>query len=74
MILANKNRAANRLLSAFPAIMCYWYKFSHDGVEIDCTSDEASLGGHFLRLLNGTSPSGTARTCYGCIINFICRA
>ena len=49
--------AANRLLAAFPAIMCYWYKFSHDGVEIDCTSDEASLGGHFLRLLNGTSPS-----------------
>ena len=37
--------------------MVYWYKFSHDGVEIDCTSDEESIGGHFLRLLNGSTPS-----------------
>ena len=49
--------AANRLLAAFPAIMCYWYKFSHDGEEISCVTDEESLGGHFLRLLNGTTPS-----------------
>jgi 2-methylcitrate synthase len=54
---SEQNQAANRLLAAFPAIMCYWYKFSHDGVEIDCTSTEDSLGGHFLRLLNGESPS-----------------
>jgi 2-methylcitrate synthase len=49
--------AANRLLAAFPAIMCYWYKFSHEGIEIDCVTDEDSLGGHFLKLLNGTTPS-----------------
>jgi len=54
---SHQERAANRLLATFPAIMCYWYKFSHDGVEIDCTSNEDSLGGHFLRLLNGESPS-----------------
>ncbi|NQY33849.1 MAG: 2-methylcitrate synthase [Alteromonadaceae bacterium] len=52
-----QNKAANRLLAAFPAIMCYWYKFSHDGVEIDCQTDEDSIGGHFLKLLNGESPS-----------------
>lgn len=52
-----QNQAANRLLSAFPAIMCYWYKYSHEGIEIDCNSDEDSLGGHFLRLLNGSAPS-----------------
>jgi len=52
-----QHKSANRLLAAFPAIMCYWYKYSHDGVAIDCTSDEKSLGGHFLRLLNGQSPS-----------------
>lgn len=52
-----QNRAANRLLAAFPAIMCYWYKFSHEGVEIDCVTDEDSIGGHFLHLLNGTAPS-----------------
>ncbi|PKH55963.1 2-methylcitrate synthase [Shewanella sp. Choline-02u-19] len=54
---SEQNTSANRLLAAFPAIMCYWYKFSHDGVEIDCVTDEASIGGHFLHLLNGKAPS-----------------
>ena len=49
--------AANRLLAAFPAIMCFWYKYSHEGIEIDCMSNEPSLGGHFLKLLTGESPS-----------------
>lgn len=49
--------AANRLLSAFPAIMCYWYRFSHEGIEIDCQTNEDSIGGHFLKLLSGKSPS-----------------
>ena len=53
--------AANRLLAAFPAIMCYWYRYSHDGVEIDCTSDENGLGGHFLALLTGKTPSDLHR-------------
>ena len=26
---------AERLMAAFPAIMCYWYRFTHDGVRID---------------------------------------
>jgi 2-methylcitrate synthase len=56
-----QNTAANRLLAAFPAIMCYWYRYSHDGVEIDCTTDEDSLGGHFLALLNGVTPSDLHR-------------
>ncbi|MCW3172028.1 bifunctional 2-methylcitrate synthase/citrate synthase [Shewanella subflava] len=52
-----QQQAANRLLAAFPAIMCFWYRYSHDGVEIDCVTDEDSLGGHFLKLLNGETPS-----------------
>lgn len=48
---------ADRLLAIFPAIMCYWYRFSHDGVRIECMTDEDSLGGHFLRLLHGKKPS-----------------
>jgi len=54
---SEQNKASNRLLAAFPAIMCYWYKYSHDGVEIDCMTDEDSLGGHFLKLLTGETPS-----------------
>jgi 2-methylcitrate synthase len=58
---SQQTTAANRLLAAFPAIMCYWYRFSHEGVEIDCTTDEASIGGHFLKLLNGKTPSAQHR-------------
>ena len=48
---------AERLMAAFPAIMCYWYRFTHDNVRIDCTSSEDTLGGHFLALLHGKTPS-----------------
>jgi 2-methylcitrate synthase len=54
---SQQNTAANRLLAAFAAIMCYWYRFSHEGVEIDCKTDEDSIGGHFLKLLTGKTPS-----------------
>jgi 2-methylcitrate synthase len=54
---SEQNKASNRLLATFPAIMCYWYKYSHDGVEIDCVTDEDSIGGHFLKLLTGDTPS-----------------
>ncbi|MFT5923272.1 MAG: 2-methylcitrate synthase [Paraglaciecola sp.] len=54
---SQQNTASNRLLAAFPAIMCFWYKYSHDGVEIDCTTDEDSISGHFLKLLTGDTPS-----------------
>ena len=54
-------QASNRLLAAFPAMMVYWYKFSHEGVEIDCVTDEDSIGGHFLKLLNGKTASALHR-------------
>ncbi|MFW0755814.1 bifunctional 2-methylcitrate synthase/citrate synthase [Pseudomonas sp. H11T01] len=47
----------DRMLGAFPAIMCYWYRFSHEGLRIDCVTDEESIGGHFLHLLHGKKPS-----------------
>jgi 2-methylcitrate synthase len=58
---SSQHSSANRLLAAFPAIMCYWYRFSHQGIEIDCNTDEDSLAGHFLALLNGQSPSAQHR-------------
>lgn len=48
---------AERLVAAFPAIMCYWYRFTHDNVRIDCSSSEDTLGGHFLALLHDKKPS-----------------
>lgn len=54
---SQQTHASNRLLAAFPAIMCFWYRYSHEGVEIDCVTDQNSLGGHFLKLLNGKTAS-----------------
>lgn len=49
--------AADRLLGAFPSIICYWYKFSHEGVRIETETDDDSIGGHFLHMLHGKKPS-----------------
>ena len=48
---------ADRLLSVFPAIVVYWYRYSHDGVRIDTETDEDGVGAHFLRMLHDHSPS-----------------
>ena len=32
---SDQQDAADRLLATLPAIMCYWYRFSHDGVRIE---------------------------------------
>jgi 2-methylcitrate synthase len=49
--------ATDRLLALFPAIMCYWYQFSHHGKRIDCDTGEPSISAHFLHLLHGKAPS-----------------
>jgi 2-methylcitrate synthase len=49
--------AADRLLAAFPSIINYWYRFSHDGVRIEEATDDDSIAGHFLHTLLGEAPS-----------------
>ncbi|WP_043318052.1 2-methylcitrate synthase [Microbulbifer sp. HZ11] len=48
---------ANRLLAAFPSIICYWYRYSHEGVRIETETDDDSIGGHFLHMLRGEKPN-----------------
>ncbi len=50
--------ATERMLALFPAIICYWYRFSHDGVRID-TEDQSEdcIGGYFLKMLTDKAPS-----------------
>lgn len=46
------------LLAMLPAIICYWYRYSHDGVRIDtASSEEDSIGGYFLEMLTDKAPS-----------------
>ena len=48
---------ADRLLAAFPSMVGYWYRYSHDGVRIDVETDDTGVGGHFLHLLRGDKPN-----------------
>lgn len=48
---------AERVLAILPAILCYWFHFSHHGKRIVCATDEVYLAGHFLKLLLGKTPS-----------------
>lgn len=49
--------AIDRLIATLPSIICYWYRFSHDGARIDTALDDESVGAHFLHLLSGDVPS-----------------
>ena len=47
----------DRLLAVLPAIICYWYSFSHHGKQIETELDDPSIGAHFLHMLSGQRPS-----------------
>ena len=48
---------ADRLLACLPSIICYWYRYSHDGVRIDTETDDDGIGAHFLHMLHDAAPS-----------------
>ena len=55
---SQQQAATERMLALFPAIICYWYRFSHDGVRIDTEdTSESCIGGYFLKMLTGQTPS-----------------
>ncbi|MGR5297533.1 bifunctional 2-methylcitrate synthase/citrate synthase [Vibrio mediterranei] len=55
---SQQEAATERMLALFPAIICYWYRYSHDGVRIDTTDQsEDCIGGYFLKMLTDKSPS-----------------
>jgi 2-methylcitrate synthase len=54
---SNQQDVADRLLSLFPAMVVYWYRFSHDSVRIDTDTGEDGIGAHFLHMLHGREPS-----------------
>ncbi|MBG9991715.1 bifunctional 2-methylcitrate synthase/citrate synthase [Pseudoalteromonas sp. NZS37] len=51
------NDAIDRMIAVFPSIICYWYRFTHDGVRIETQTDDDSVGAHFLTLLHDKAPS-----------------
>jgi 2-methylcitrate synthase len=51
---------ADRLVAVLPSILLYWYRFHEAGERLETDTDEGSTAGHFLRLLHGKEPDGTA--------------
>ncbi len=58
---SQQNEIADRLLAAFPSILLYWHRFVTDGVRVEVATDDDSIAGHFLHLLNGSVPNETHR-------------
>ncbi len=54
---------ADRLIATLPGMVCYWYRYSHDGVRVDLDTGEDTIGAHFLHLLHGEPPAEMHRKC-----------
>jgi 2-methylcitrate synthase len=48
---------ADRLMASLGSILLYWYHFATSGRRIEVETDDDSIGGQFLHLLHGKSPS-----------------
>jgi 2-methylcitrate synthase len=54
--LSEARNIGDRLLSAIPSMLAYWYHYSRNGRRIDVETEEDSIAGHFLHLLEGHAP------------------
>lgn len=60
-------KSTERMLALFPAIICYWYRFSYDGVRIDTFDQtEGSIGGYFLKMLTDKPSTELQRQAMHC--------
>ena len=48
---------ADKLMASLGSMLLYWYHYSHNGKRIDVETEDDSIGGHFLHLLHGKTPS-----------------
>ena len=45
--------AADRLLASFPSMLIYWYHYARNGRRIEVETEDDTIAGHFLHLLDG---------------------
>ena len=48
---------ADRLMASLGSMLLYWHHFANSGKRIEVETDDDSIGGHFLHLLHGKTPS-----------------
>lgn len=47
---------ADKLMASLGSMLLYWYHFACNGKRIEVETDDDSIGGHFLHLLQGEKP------------------
>jgi 2-methylcitrate synthase len=52
---------ADRLTACFPSMLLYWHHFHRGGRRIETETDDDSIAGHFLHLLQGRKPDELRR-------------
>ena len=57
--LAGARDIADKLMASYASALLYWYHYSHHGRRIEVETDDDTIGGHFLHLLHGKSPSAS---------------
>ncbi len=60
---ANQRDIADRLMATFPGMIAYWYHYHKEGKRIDTQTEQKTLAGHFLTLLQQQAPSTLAERC-----------
>lgn len=55
--IAGARDIADKLLASYASALLFWYHYSHNGRLIEVETDDDTVGGHFLHLLHGVSPS-----------------
>jgi len=48
---------ADRLMASLGSMLLYWFHWAHHGRRVEVETDDDSIGGHFLHLLHGRTPS-----------------
>ena len=54
---SNQSQVADRLLACLPSMLLYWHRYHADGERIDVETDDDSMSGHFLHMLQDKPPS-----------------
>jgi len=50
---------SDQLIASFGSMLVYWHHFATSGKRIEVETDDDSVGGHFLHLLQGRKPSAS---------------
>jgi len=49
----------DRMIASFGSMLNYWWHYAQNGKRIEVETDDDSIGGHFLHLLHGKTPSAS---------------